>query len=159
MSQITWHHLRHPTFSLCPIKTGEARNFLDAKDTSSSWYASELCLLRNIKLCFILFYTSAMSLSSENLCIDKCDRLLRPYMNKEFSEGHVPSLSVVLWGRISLIRDISGSRAFSHGSRGTVISLTPTPGRPSYHWRPDNQEIMTVLGTNAAETRITTAQG
>ena len=43
-----------------------------------------------------VFYTSAMSLSSEKLCIDKCDRLLRPYMNKDFSEGHVPSLSVVL---------------------------------------------------------------
>ena len=57
-------------------------------------------------------------------------------------------------GRISLICDISGSRAFSHESRGTVISLTPTPGRPSYHWHPDNQEIMRVLGHSLAQTPL-----
>ena len=131
MSQITWHHLRRSTFSLCPIKTGEKCNFLDAKGASAPWYASEYCLLGNWKQ-YNEIYTRQISHWKDSL------------------EGHVSSLSVVFWGRILLICDISGSRASSHGSRGcTVISLTPTPGRLSYHWRPDNQEIMTVLGTNA----------
>ena len=126
MSQITCHHLRCFTRPSAFVRLKATKSVISSmpKPHPVLDMASEYCLPRHLVLL--------------NWALKKL-------------EGHVTSLVLFCPRRILLICDISGSRASSHGSLRcpTVISLTPTPGRPSYHWRPDNQEIMRVLGTNA----------
>ena len=109
--------------------------------------------LEIIKLCYVVRQMPAMTHSSTN-CALKNVLACSFHMKSTFWKVMFQVCPMCFEGRISLICDISGSRAFSHESRGTVISLTPTPGRPSYHWRPDNQEIMRVLGHSLAQTPL-----